>query len=646
MKKRSFIFILLIILVLFMASCNNNSNGGVVVEQVVLPAETSIEQKSADEVIYVSIDQSGRVASMKASNHLKNTEFTYYEQHGVFYPDGHINVTSGGAKIEIKDGKAYIPSTHEYKNFFYTLNIDHNYYQELLPFYLTTKYKLNGYTVGYQSLAGATGRVEIEIDVKANTSEQLAKCYKKLFAAQIQVPINLNNADIINSPGSMANIITGSTATLAYMVMPGEDAKFIIELDVSNFKFAGLQATYQPFDISSLASNYLSLDGLDIEAFSKLFSGLDTVITEFTDAYNEINPLFTGISSLEELVTNDEFSLIEELIGNLTGREFSLGLRQPQQALRLSLENRSTIVSEYTTLADNIESTIGGLEESYNALISNLNSLRPKVLKVSSYPKDFRLLAEIINSLEAMQLEFNKVDELGELSLEVIASNKEVVIEVFNNASASNKEVQRLFQELLIKMQPFGYHLEDLAFASEVEIIINSLITFATKISILKDQLETYVNKIKNSQAENHFSPVLDPLGIIPKFVAGIEEGSTDVPSLLNVLSEILYSLEENDFSSADSFSELSKLYIENPLTNVRGIDELYTGLLMMNQALSLPQAGEDLSFYQGIDMLGTLAPFLEMIPEIGNIENLKSFLSNDNPEPESVQIIVKQLGF
>ena len=110
--------------------------------EIKLPITT--KKASSDETIYVIVDSENQISSIKSSHHLTNAEFAKYEVHGKFLPDGHLNITNGLAQIEIKDEIAYVPSLSNHDSFFYTLNLDKEYYETKLPFSMKTTYKLNG----------------------------------------------------------------------------------------------------------------------------------------------------------------------------------------------------------------------------------------------------------------------------------------------------------------------------------------------------------------------------------------------------------------------------------------------------------------------------------------------------------------------
>lgn len=646
MKKKFFpiLIILLLVLSFGMVGCKNNEEEEDN-DKVVLPLVDESIKKSGNEVVFVSLDQSGRVTSMKATNHIRNTQFAYYEQSGVFAKSGHTNITSGRAGVIIKDGKALIPSLEEYDNFFYTLAMDYNYYLDLLPFKIDFKYKLNGYTVGYQSLAGASGRVEIEIELTPNKNSP--DYFKENFAAQVQIPINLNNAHIISSEGAMGKVIVGTTATVAYMVLPNTTTKLNLELLTTNFKFDGIQATYQMLDIGDMISSFINFDDLGFSSFNQLSDGLETIIAEFNSAYGQMGQLFSGIEMLSELTSNNEITQLQELVDNLKSVNFSLGYRQPQASIKLTLENRAEHVEHYKGLADNLESTINLISSAYNNIISSINTLEPKVNKVKTYPSKFKNFENIIENLDSILEDILEIEDLGELSVETIANNKTFVGQKFGEIGDKNAEIKELFQNLILDMYPLALHLEDLALdTSSLENIINNIISFAQYIAIFKEQVIEFVDEINIGKANDIFSPYLDPLGIMDKFVKGVMEGDAGTPALVDALDLVLEGLQEQDFGSDVDFNQFARLYDINAQTKVRKIDELVMGFIEMNKALSIAQEGQDMSFYEGLEALASVNELIKLIPIDFTVAEAVSFLSEENLSPQSVQFVVKQQGF
>ncbi len=648
--KKILIIIVLFFIVITVSACtpdnngnNGNNNGS---NEVALPDKNNPIKEATNEVIFISLNQSGQITSMKASNHLRHTTFAYYEQDGVFFNSGHSNITSGKGPIIIENNKALIPSLADNLNFFYTLALDHNYYIDLLPFKLNTKYRLNGYTVGYQSLKGASGRVQIEIEVTSNPNADTY--FQDSFAAQIQVPINLNYAHIIKSDGAMANVITGTTSTLAYMIMPKTSTKIVIELEANNFRFDGIQAVYQPFNLGDFTSSFLDVDELGLDRLALLSSGLMRVISEFTSAANQLEPLFSGMEMMQEITNNEEISQIQALIDNITSSNFRLGYRQAQNSIKFSAPNRNELIHHYTSLADDLESTINLLNSTYTNLKNAIATLKPKVSKVATYPDKFTKMNSIITKLEQIKVIVSDIEALGELNIELLAQNKEMISTSFANIGLYNQEVQSLFQDLIIDMQPLPLHLESLATDNtSLQTIIDNIILFAQYISQFKELLITYCEAVRDGKQQNIFSSALDPLGIIDRFVKGVEEGDINNPSLLSALDMIIEGFQGLDFGAGLDISQFKKLYDIDPSTNIRQIDEIVLGFIKMNQALSIPYEGEEMSFYAGLQAIASASDLIKLIPvDLSTTTDTVSFLSPNNKPPLSLQFVIKQQGF
>lgn len=653
MRKRKILSLvaLSIASILVLSSCTingaNNGNGsgnGNNKVEVILPELTSSKQVSVDEMIFVTIDPNGQMLSMNTTNHFENSEFSYYEYYGRYLDNNHLNITSGQGKIIKEENKVLIPSLKENDNYFYQLSLDQYYYIDLLPFKITPKYKLNGYTVGYEKLKGSSGIVEIELKVTPN--EETNDYFKDNYGAQIQIPINLNYAKILDSSKAMAKVITGNSATIAYMVMPNTESKITLKLEVKNFSFEGFQATYQLIDLNDMLSSFIDLDELGMSNIGLLKDGVETIINEFNGVYLQSIEFFDGLRMMEELVNNDDLDQIPTLISNLTGLSFRTGYRQPQRVIRTNTENYSEVVAYYTMLADNVETSINTISSAYNSINSALNSLKPKINNVKSYPDKYEKFAIIIEKLNIIDNYLDDLLNLGHLDLNLIANNKEKLNIIFKGIGQNNDEIQTLFQDLILDMQPLAFHLEPLVSdLDSLEIIVEGLIDFSIAIGDLYTNLIVFIDAIEEGQENNIFSPYLDPLKIIDRFVSGVKDGEGDNTSLLEALEMILDQMSDLDIGDAGDFSQLENLYVVNPITNTRQIDELVTGFILMNQALALPQMGQEMSFYQGLKMMNTLTTVLDLIPLAGESDAV-SFLDENNPIPTSIQFIIKQQGF
>ncbi|MDD4090801.1 MAG: hypothetical protein PHY22_03730, partial [Acholeplasmataceae bacterium] len=281
---KKIILISLVALSLGLFACDNNdinnpNNDNPPSGDVILPDLETSKKAVKEEIIYVDIKQNGMIENIKASNKISNTEVSYYEDYGYFLPKGNLNISSplGEILFPEEEHKALIPSLEEQDNFYYILALEKEKYQAQLPFDIKIMYKLENNIVGYQEIKGATGNVDIKITFTPNLNAD--RYFKEYFGAQIQIPLSTEHAELIEAKNALTKILAGKTLTLAYMAMPGQELEIDLKIKAKNFKFDGIQATYQQFDINDLMNSFINLEDFDLSQFNKLEDGVSMIVS-------------------------------------------------------------------------------------------------------------------------------------------------------------------------------------------------------------------------------------------------------------------------------------------------------------------------------------------------------------------------------
>lgn len=657
MKKKIIKKIIALIIVLLLSfsivACDNNgsnngSNNGNDKPVITLPDENNTLEKEKDEIIYVNMNQNGNIDSIKTTNRIKNSVFSYYKDYGKFLTTGNLNITSGKGPILIEEDYALIPSLQEDKNMFYTLNLNNEHYEPLLPFIITSSYKLNGDEVTYQELKNATGEVTLNFNFQSNANAN--SFYINNFAAQVQIPINIDNADIISAQGSMQQILIGKEISLVYMIMPGTNANIEIVLDAYNFSFAGLQAVLQPFEISSMLE-FLSIDDLGDFDFDldNMPDQLDILINTLEDEVKtQLDPLFVDLfPNLNEIP--NQLSMLDQL------EDLVDGLNNPLLQTPLSLLTRNTSYRAgftdnrhlFVTPVSNIELGITNLNNQYLLLqyaLNNLDLNYDLTPVVDEYQLLYSLFDEVIEELKNIKLKLNTLASYDELTLGLLINEKENFITLFNNIGDSSDLIKTNLQTLIKGMFVLPNKLEPLL--GGLAQIANPLIDFFNIVEDLYDDFSFLAVKIKEGLDNDWFSIISKT--IISAFYDSLVkeepiDSNMDVEDLGLLQGLELILIAKQQLVELEEVKDLYKVDLE---TGFRQIDMIGYAFIQINEGLSLVQENEEISFYEGMDLIKQLPLILELIPEENNNDPLPSFLSNLNVTPKTVQFIYKQQGF
>lgn len=649
---KKIILISLVALSLGLFACDNNdinnpNNDNPPSGDVILPDLETSKKAVKEEIIYVDIKQNGMIENIKASNKISNTEVSYYEDYGYFLPKGNLNISSplGEILFPEEEHKALIPSLEEQDNFYYILALEKEKYQAQLPFDIKIMYKLENNIVGYQEIKGATGNVDIKITFTPNLNAD--RYFKEYFGAQIQIPLSTEHAELIEAKNALTKILAGKTLTLAYMAMPGQELEIDLKIKAKNFKFDGIQATYQQFDINDLMNSFINLEDFDLSQFNKLEDGVSMIVSEFTaikEGDEGLDQLFNGLEellsgNLDEFIDKDNFSQLGELINALNDSNFKMGYKSPATAISYLNANRDQLKAKYNNLAHDIETNVDELTKSYENIMDSIDQIEEAVVLFLgyNYQEKYQEFDEIINKLSTIKEKIALLNE-NEIDLKYLINKKDEVLPIFSDIGTLNMEIKTHFQSLIVNFSSFAFHLSEL---SPLFDLIIGFGNFIEKISGLKTNLETLVSEIKKDKNDNVFISTI----IIDPFLEGIENGSNGNPSLLSALEEVISQTSDFDLSELD---QLATLFEKDMKTNLRKVDMIAIGFIEMNKALTLPQEGEEISFYDGLTLFTMIEEVVEFIPDFKAFDEslIRSFLSDENLPPKLVQFVIKQQPF
>jgi hypothetical protein len=631
------IVILLIFGVFAVTGCekeqeNGNNNGKT---EIVLPTES--KHVKSDETVYVIYNQNNEIDTIKSSHHFSNAGFFKYEVFGKFLETGHLNITNGQAKIEISDNKALVPSLENHDDFFYTLNLDPTQYKNKLPFTLQTTFKLNDNDVTFGALKNATGKVTLNYKFTANTEAHVY--YQKNYAAQVQIPIDITTAKIIEANDAMASVLVGTTNTLAYMVMPGETKEIIIKLEVKNFKFNGLQAVYQPLDQMSSIGGMLDFETLGIDQLAALPLGVQQVINGVNLLDTNVNELFIGMgANLTQIKTQFADPSLGQFINVLMGLNFDVfkndGSYTPEMIAKK--EELLAIVTPLEALLAELQVKFNELGVLYNEFNNNYDSY---LAVTNQFELKYQYFLSSVAKLQQLKDSVTALSQIDFTNINLIAENRDEIINNLASMDVLLEEIKTIYTNTISAMYFYPDAFEPIAHAM-FNVVSKAGEVFGLFVPI-KSSLESLSAKIGEGIAGNWFNPmVLEPIGTL-KGMLDHQDPTFQQPGIIQTLG-LMIMASAATAEQIPKIQELVNMYQVDPLTGMRQIDAIYLGFVQINHSLLLKAEGQNASFYDGISKLAGMKDFVALIPTPLNIE-LPSFLSDDNQSPFSLQFIITQ---
>lgn len=150
------------------------------------------------------------------------------------------------------------------------------------PWTVRASYFLNGTSVDASQLSGASGQLEMRLEVSPNGACERDYAQGYLLQTTAQLDNSLARDIVAENVSSMAQ--SGGNTQISCMLFPGESATYVIKAQVKDFEFSGWQLVGVPL---SLALN------IDESQFS-------SATTDMRTLSNAITALNWGAISLEE----------------------------------------------------------------------------------------------------------------------------------------------------------------------------------------------------------------------------------------------------------------------------------------------------------------------------------------------------------
>jgi len=236
------------------------------------PSETAITQnkeavdsKDKCEVIYAKLNDTGGVSEVYIVNRFKPFGDAPLKDYGT-YSDTKPLTDTGSVKQE---GDHLIIETGE-SDFYYQGKLKSN----TLPWRFVLSYHLDGQRVKPADLSGATGQLEIDIEVATNPQLSDEKNGINPWAKNDLLQLSLTIPDEVCDElkvegGSIAQ--AGSNQLATFLVFPGSDStRFKVRADVRDFYMPAMQIAGLPMNMDISVDDFLALsDDEDLKALQE-----------------------------------------------------------------------------------------------------------------------------------------------------------------------------------------------------------------------------------------------------------------------------------------------------------------------------------------------------------------------------------------
>ncbi|MBE5780573.1 MAG: hypothetical protein E7328_01945 [Clostridiales bacterium] len=359
-----------------------------------IPVEQTVLK---DESVYLTLNADGSVKETIVVSRIEAEEAGSYTDYGTY---SEIVNLSGSEEPALTDD-AIVWNLPSYPEGFYYQGIST---EGKAPYSIAISYKVDGKKVAAKDMGGKKGKVDMTIAITPNSDAE--KYFKENFMCQVQVPLDLSMAQDVAAPGAMAKVITGKTATLAYMAMPGTKAEYSLSFRTESFSMGTIQISCSASDVSGI----LGSDMNTIEnGVKQLISGQNQIINGTTQLKDGLGQLSGGLDQLSDganLSAEGSAQLadgLEQYVGGVN--QLSGGfeaISDLAEKLKCIVEKLSEM-EQVQKVLDDINAILNN--EKLQQILDELAAFDPE----SALPEELKCLAEKLNAIKLPEVDLSEI---------------------------------------------------------------------------------------------------------------------------------------------------------------------------------------------------------------------------------------------
>lgn len=312
------------------------------------------------------------------------------------------------------------------KIFAYTGKVGEEYFN-LIPWNFNIIYKLNGVETTKDKLIGASGLVEIDIEINAN--EEANEYYKNNYILEITGEYDMSEYLSLESEDAMITE-NGNSKTLMFIVLPGQSTELKIEIGTEDFQMDGITMAMVP-----LSGDLLNEMAELVEEKNKMEDALEAMNSSTDVVLNSLYGMNSGLKGISAGVTELKNGVND--VHNLSS---------PRDE---DIEKLKQILTETLPIIQNTKEDLYNLRKTYETTIDSLNDLNDEVMNladnINELNKELKELEIIAKDLPDDVEEINK---LLKYTSDVTADMKFLLSAMGSSSNASIQEVETAFETI------------------------------------------------------------------------------------------------------------------------------------------------------------------------------------------------------
>ena len=622
----------------------------------VLPVLAGQASVAVDENMYVNLDYYGNVDKVNVVKGCDLNGQTTITDYGNYTA---VTNMSDYTEPVIEGNKVTWNVSPDYKGrFYYKGELDAK--KVALPWNFDVSYKLNGVPKNADELAGASGLIEIHIDAKFNDSADVNEYYKNNFVLAVAVMVDTNDCYSLEADGAQKQTI-GSNSAVVFTALPGEDGDFTVRIGTDSFETSGVFMAMTPLTGSDLEHVTDLKDAKDTwkESGDEMHDSMQQMALSVEAMREGINSLQNGMNSAESARQTWSGAKDSILEGNDRAIETLSAVSDQLEAMIPHIETAKEAADTAHDSLGDIVDTVREMQDPLNKLHSALKGVKSGSEDMASAVPSLNTLMQQIITLDAtlqaneqiyvtsrasIGVSLQDVDDDYYIDMDVDLYDDRTAspsdssgIAMYSSAGSSAAAVAGLPMDMVTLQSVLGQKTQKL------QILAAASNKLASEMSSLLDDV---------ADTAKYTSELTDSLEMLTEDTAALYDSMDsyypDLQAALDDSEELM-----NRTTEALNTSLSTAAIVQNTLKNssdnldaatrdsIRGTLELLDkSLSVLDSTASIRHAG--VTMKEAIDKewddLDGDTRFLNMDP---NAEKV-SFTSDENQEPESVQIILR----
>lgn len=364
----------------------------------VLPVLAGQASVAVDESMYVNLDYYGNVDKVNVVKGCDLNGQTTITDYGDYKT---VTNMSDYTEPVIEGNKVTwnVPSDHKGR-FYYKGEMDAK--KVALPWNFDVSYKLNGVPKNADELAGASGLIEIHVDAKFNDSADVNEYYKNNMVLAVAVLVDLNDCYSVEADWAQKQTIGGQSAVV-FTALPGEDGDYTVRIGTDSFETSGVFMAMTPLTGSDLEHVTDLKEAKDTwkESGDQMHDSMQQMALSIEAMRDGVNALQNGMNSAESARQTWSGAKDSILAGNDRALETLSAVSDQLEAMIPHIETAKDAADTAHDSLGDIVATVREMQDPLNKLHSALKGIKSGSEDMAGQVSPLNQLMQQIIALDA-----------------------------------------------------------------------------------------------------------------------------------------------------------------------------------------------------------------------------------------------------